>query len=162
MGFIKNSVIGVAGVGITAAGFFALDNTGRDSSGSIVDAGEIGVFSLQVGDCLNDFPSIDELQGGLVSEGLGVPCSTPHQYEVFYETFFDKNDSVLDIESAAGDVCLEQFEGYVGASYRLSSLDFVFFIPSEESWEQGDRELTCLLTSEDGTPLAGSARNSGL
>lgn len=159
MSFKRNSIILVIGLGVIAAVFFALQNVNSDSTSANADT---GVSGLMVGDCLTDIKNIDDLVGGLASDELAADCSTPHLYEVFYKTFFDEGDSSLDIALAADDVCAEQFEGYVGNSKADSSLNIFFFSPSEDSWQRGDRELICLLSTIDGSVLEQSVKDSGL
>jgi hypothetical protein len=154
--WIRNTIVGVSGVGIVSAGALGFDATIRDNSGEIIESGALGVFSLQVGDCLNDL----DFDSEAISEGTGVPCSEPHVYEVYYETFFEG----LDLESikAKGDqVCQDAFESYVGVPYSDSILYYSILHPSPESYQDGDREITCLLVNEDGSPVSGSLKGSG-
>jgi len=155
MSLTRNVITGLLGVGIVSAGALALDNTVRDNAGEIVEAGELGVFSLRVGDCVRDLVGTEYE----VSEGQGVPCSEAHNYEVFYETFF-QDYSIFEINRVAEDVCETPFESYVGIPYEESRYYITFLTPTAQSYEEGDREVTCLLHNEFETVEFGSARNS--
>jgi hypothetical protein len=156
MSWIRNTIVGVAGVGIVSAGTLGFDATVRDDSGDIVESGALGVFSLQVGDCVNDL----DFDADLISEGVGVPCSDPHVYEVYYETFFEGLD-LENIKLKADEACESGFESYVGVPFEESELYYSVLYPSAESYEDGDREVTCLLVTEDGSTLTGSMKGSG-
>jgi hypothetical protein len=156
MGIIRNAIIGVAGIGIVSAGVLAFDSTTRDDAGQIVEAGSIGVFSFEVGDCLNDIDSQDET----VSEALGVPCEEPHYYEVYFETFLE-GETRLAIKDQADDYCLENFNIFVGMQWEDSELNYTSLFPTIESYEEGDREITCMLYRDDERLLIGSAKGTG-
>jgi hypothetical protein len=139
-----------------------LTNADRDSGGAIVDAGTLDADQLQVGDCL-DWP-------GSGSDGVEVfdsvrarPCGEPHDMEVF---------AVLEYPSVSGtsypgdetltdwgfDKCFGGFQQYIGASYQsVPDIDITIFWPSEDSWDQDDRTVHCLMVPyEDGVKLTGS------
>lgn len=62
----------------------------------------------------------------------------------------------------ASDACIDAFEAYVGRPYDESDLDITWYVPSRESWEDGDRSLQCVAIRTDGDPLYQPVRNSGL
>lgn len=156
MSVTRNVITGLAGVGIVSAGVLSLDNTERNSAGEIVEAGQLGVFSVQVGDCLRDLSFTNDE----VSEGLGVPCAEAHIYEVFYETFLE-GSSLSEIGRRAEEICLANFQSYVGTPYNDSRFYSSALVPTAESYDEGDREVTCFLFNENETNEYGSARNSG-
>jgi hypothetical protein len=156
LSWIRNTIVGVSGVGIVSAGVLGFDATVRNDSGEIVESGALGVFSMQVGDCINDI----DFGASEISEGLGVPCSEPHVYEVYYETFLEGLD-LESIKQMADEECLSGFESYVGVPFKESALYYSVLFPSPESYDEGDREITCLLVTEDGSKLTGSMRGSG-
>jgi len=143
--------------------FTSFDDASRDGDGEIVGGGELGVMTLQVGDCFND---PDEL-GDVVYDVAAVPCSEPHDNEVFAvgsvgTVFGDTFPGRETLEQYAYDSCVGSFSTYVGVDYSVSSLGVFTFTPSEESWGDGDREYVCALYSFDLTKLDGSAQNSEL
>lgn len=157
MSIIRNIITGVVGVGIVSAGAWALDNTTRDDTGVIVEAGDLGVFNFAVGDCLTDFPT-----GGSIDKATGTPCTQPHEYEVYAETYLaDESETVpADVSEQTSEFCLSKFEGFVGLSYDASTLEFTSLYPTPDSWAGGDKELTCLITLKDQETLSYSLKNS--
>ena len=114
---------------------------------------------LQVGDCFN-FDASDE-----VSTVDVVSRDSPHLFEVFNNADIDGSTytTVPDGDALNAEIrtaCYDAFTSYVGIPYNDSSYQFRSFQPSASSWAQGDRTITCLITSEDGQPLTGSARNT--
>ena len=146
-------------------GFFtSLDDANRDGSGEIVAAGDLDVMTLQVGDCFDDPEVIDEV----VFDVAAVPCTEAHDNEVFavqsVASDFGGVFPGLDaLEQHGYEFCSGQtFDSYVGASYLDSALEVFSFTPTEESWDQGDREIVCALFRLDFAPLTESAQGSGL
>lgn len=153
-------VAGAVGVGIAVfAGAGAIDdNTTRDDSGAIVESGGLGAFAMHVGDCFNE-PDED-----LVVSVEGVPCSDVHDAEVFAE--HDVSGPVDwpgydHFEEAAWMGCFDRFAPYVANTYADSTLDIAILTPTERSWGQGDRTVTCYLVDYYGDTLVGSAYLSG-
>jgi hypothetical protein len=144
-------------------GFFtSLDDADRDGSGEIVAGGDLDVMTIQVGDCFDD---PDET--GVVYNLDAVPCSQPHDNEVFASVPLAgvwleyPGQSVVDgyaYEQCSGDV----FDEFVGTPYFDSSLDVFTLTPTQESWDQGDREIICALYRLDFDKLTGTARDSRL
>lgn len=105
------------------------------------------VFSIKVGDCLND--------GGATGEVSTVPtiaCSEPHDSEAFASILMDDGDFPGDqaVQDEAVAECTIEFETFVGVDYDSSELDFAYYFPTEESWANGDREILCLIVDPDG------------
>ncbi len=114
--------------------------------------GEGSVFALDVGVCFDD---PEETQG--IEEVELVPCDEPHDNEVY--ATFDLDEEAYPggarVEGAALDGCTEAFPEPVAERYRDTDLAIGVLTPSEDSWEDGDREVVCFLTSPDGL-LTGS------
>ncbi len=135
------------------------DESTRDDAGNVVEAGEVGVFVMQVGDCYEDFES------GLIETLEAQPCAQEHGLEVYAK--FDMPAGVWPgedaVDTAGIDGCYDRFEGYVGASYEVSVFDYTFLSPTEESWSQiDDREIVCVLARIDGEPNLGTAKGSAI
>jgi hypothetical protein len=163
MSWIRNTVIGLSGFALVSAAVSGCGSVSRDDTGEIIDPGEIDVFSFQVGDCLEDldFGSEDEDGESQVTEGIGVPCSEPHVYEVYSQLFFEELE-LEEIMEIYFDECLKDFESYVGVPYEDSSFYIQGLYPTELGYNKfGDREVTCMLMTEEGTPVTGSAKGSG-
>ncbi len=152
----------VAGLGLVGLGYTGLggqDETTRDESGNIVEAGEVGAFRIQLGDCLNGVTT------GLVESMEGVPCTSPHDVEVYYAfNLPDSGDSYPGdavTGELAGEACYNAFAGFVGKDYESSIYEISSLSPSADSWEQlDDREVLCLIMNYDGTKKTGSALNT--
>lgn len=157
MSIVRNIITGVVGVGIVSAGAWALDETTRNDQGAIVESGELGVFSFVVGDCITGLDAAGEIESA-----TGVPCTDPHEYEVYSETFLtDSSETVpADIETQADEYCYSQFSSFVGLDYESSKLDFTYIYPTEESWAGGDKEITCMITAENQATISESLKNA--
>ncbi len=131
----------------------------RDAqSGEIVGGGTTDVFTLSVGDCLNDESSSEE-----VSEVPTVPCSEPHQYEVYGEVTLTGDEWPGDeaVTQQADDGCSAQFQPFTGIAYEDSTLEFNYYTPTKGSWEEmDDRLVTCVIFDTAATTgsLAGAVR----
>lgn len=131
----------------------------RDEAGQVTSDSSIDIFELKVGDC----KLADDASGTELSEAKVVPCGDPHDEEIFYE--FDLPEGELPaadaIEQSVWETCDPQFESFVGISEVDSALSYAFFAPTADGWAQlDDRTVQCVLYSEDGTTLEGSAKGS--
>jgi hypothetical protein len=144
--------------------FTTLADADRGDSGSIVEAGDLDVMSLQVGDCFDDADNLDEV----VFEVAAVPCTGAHDNEVFSlqslgASFGDTYPGEDALSEYTYGVCSgTTFDSYVGSSYVDSSLEVFTFTPTQDSWDDGDREFVCALYRLDFGKLTGTARGSGL
>src|SRR5215510_8685518 len=132
----RNWIIGIAmAVGVSAC------MAERDETGAIVAEGGVDAFQVRVGDCFDDGSTFDDEN---VNSVPGVPCSDPHDNEVY--AVFDvamttfPGDAMSDM---AHEGCLQRFEAFVGTDYESSSLDIATLYPSAESWRENDREVVC-------------------
>jgi hypothetical protein len=135
------------------------DSTTRDDEGAIVEGGELGAFSIQVGDCLG------AAESSQIETVEGIPCDEPHRYEVYHgfalEIADDSFPGASVIEPAAESGCLEAFTSFVGVPLEQSIYQFVTITPTVDSWERSDdREVLCLLGLLDQTDKTGSARDT--
>lgn len=119
----------------------------------VVDEG-VDVFSIVVGDCLDDAEVPDE-----VTRIEIVDCAKPHDSEVFARstatgTTFPGADALEDslVEFCRGDA----FTEFVGIPFMDSRFGTRGYFPTAESWANGDRELLCTLVDEGGERLTGS------
>lgn len=150
----------VAGVAVFAGvGAFG-DDTTRNDQGAITEAGGLGAFVIQEGDCMN-LPS-----ESLVQSVEGLPCGQSHDAEVYslYDMAAASSAYPGDeaVNNAAVDGCLQRFHAFVGVAYEQSALDVYYLHPTEDSWDgYDDREVVCMVTTMDGSQLTGSMRGSG-
>ncbi|MEM7414097.1 MAG: septum formation family protein [Gemmatimonadota bacterium] len=134
--FVPVAIVGLAAaIGLTRA-------AERGADGAIIEAGQLSAFEVQVGDCFDD----EAFSASEISEIPAIPCSTPHDNEV-YATFdvsaeeFPGDD---EIDWMASEGCYERFEAAIGKSYEDSVIDFTTMYPSSGSWKNGDREVVCI------------------
>jgi hypothetical protein len=125
----------------------------RDAdSGEVTGGGEIDVFTLSVGDCMSDTGTEEEVYDVPVT-----PCDEPHDYEVYYDFSLPDGEYVEDdVYAAAEDGCYNEFAAFVGLSYEESALDFSYFAPTQESWEQGDDRIVSCFVGDPSTQTTGS------
>jgi hypothetical protein len=138
----------------------AITNADRDDSGAIVGEGNIDAFHMRVGDCFDNSSAFEEE----VSELPGVPCSQPHDYETFavFDVSIDSYPSEESMIELAYDSCLERFDPFVGTDYDSSILEIITLYPTDESWQQDDREIVCALYDMNDEKLVGSTQGSGI
>ena len=105
--------------------------------------------TFEVGECVVS----DEL---LTGEDLGVvqtvDCTEPHDAEVYavVDSQLEEFDEQARWEEADA-YCFSQFEGYVGTTYYDTPLyiSVTTVTPGQEGWELGDRQIACLVLSEN-------------
>jgi len=135
------------------------DETTRDSAGQIVEGGDLGAFTIKVGDCLG---------GGVTGEiesVQGVPCDQPHQSEVYHSFAVPEGDGTFPgteaMQDQADEGCLGAFQGFVGLDYDSSIYEISTITPTAESWAQlEDREVLCLIGQAEGTLTTGTAKGT--
>ena len=160
---MKNYIVGGLVV-LGAAIYGASTSVERDESGAIIGSGNVGAFSIRQGDCFNDAESLggDDSE---VSSVAGVPCSEPHDNEVYavFDVSIAEYPGIESMNEIAFDQCLVKFEGFVGRDYESSSLDIGTLYPTASSWSvDGDREVICTVFDVEYQRLSGTARDSGL
>ena len=155
-----SSVVGVVAV-LALAGCSTPAEPERDEAGAVVATEEAAdVFSLAVGDCTNDSGETE----GEVTTVEAVPCDGPHDNEAYHAEDLPDGDYPGDdaVFTSADEICLREFEPFVGLSYEESRLAYFPYTPTQDSWEQGgDREVLCLVYDTAGEPLTGTAAGLG-
>lgn len=137
-------------------------NPGSGSNGNIGnnEAGiTVSVFDIKIGDCFAE-PSENEF----IEEITLTDCDEPHDNEVYAFGQYPADEDAEfpaedDLDDFANDFCTAEFEDYVGIPYSDSIYYFTYFQPTEMSWEDGDREIVCILYDLDGK-TEGSKQNS--
>lgn len=117
--------------------------------GAIVASGEVDVFGVRVGDCLD--LDATEATAAQITDLAAVPCTQPHRHEVFHVgdvAGFDVYPGPSELSSTSDGQCLGAFEDYVGVPYLDSDVQFTYLYPSLASWQdEEDREIVCILVS---------------
>lgn len=139
----------------------------QSMSSDAVDQGDLdtSVYDLAVGDCFDD-PSIFSGDDSEILGVASVACDEPHDAEVYALVDLPDGDGASypgddEVFDRADDLCFEEFEPFVGAAYDDSSLDFIYYVPGADSWDEGDRSVACMVVDMDGEPLTGSMEGSG-
>ncbi|WP_370250077.1 septum formation family protein [Nocardioides sp.] len=150
--------------GLSGCGLFEDDEPGEVTS----------VFEVGVGTCLRGPTEVT----ADITEVDTVPCTEPHTQEAYALVTYEATgataaasgdpQAALDADLYPGEqvltdfangVCAERFTDYVGRSYLDSALFFSFLTPTPRSWEEGDRQVLCVLT-DPGRPLTASLKGA--
>lgn len=109
-------------------------------------------FNLQVGDCVDQVPAVDE---GVVDVTL-VDCSAAHRAEVYQRVPIPVDAAVTDI---ANQRCTEALAAY---TRRPADFTISYLIDSNQDRTAANplpSTVICLLQAAGGAPLSTSARN---
>lgn len=125
----------------------AIALTGCSLLTEALNGGESDVFTIKVGDCLND-----DASGGEISTVPVVDCDEPHDTEIYASILMDGDEYPGESETVdfADEACYNEFEDFVGTSYEESLYSYATLYPTAESWENfGDREVLCRIALAD-------------
>lgn len=112
------------------------------------------VFSIAVGDCLNDAGVPDEVTTLPI-----VDCAEPHDSEVFarLEVTGAAFPGAAELQQELVEYCRgDVFTAFIGVAFADSRYGTRGYFPTEESWANGDRELLCTVVDESGAQLTGT------
>ncbi len=122
------------------------------------------VADLAIGDCFNGGGEAE-----LVETVDVVDCGEAHDFEVYARPLHPGSGAYPGVDAMfawADEQCWDAFAPYVGASFEQSELFFTNFIPTDDSWDQGNRRATCMLHRFDEgfeiVPSVGSYRDTGV
>ena len=79
---MKNFLV-YALIGLGVIAYNVATEADRDGSGAIIDGGSVDAFTIRMGDCFDNTRSLASDEAGEVSSLPGVPCSEPHDNEVY-------------------------------------------------------------------------------
>jgi hypothetical protein len=138
------------------AGCLALSASAWAQSPGALEGQRTSLYSLEIGHCFSGIATGADGNGEVVV----VDCARPHVFEVFhvFNLAGEAYPGQAQVEARANLECARAFQGYVGVSYIDSRLAMVYLTPDAESWAL-DREVVCLLQSQNMSPRTGSARN---
>ena len=151
---------GLAIVGVVLGGFWTAIVTliivlGVNGTFDAERLGTVGqVSSTEVGSCL-----LDPHAGG--ATWTVSDCSAAHDAEVYfvYPMRSQQWPGSDEVSATADSVCLDAFEGYTGELWDDSDHDYDFFVPDEQEWDNGERQVVCVIRPGiPGDDLVGSAR----
>ena len=134
------------------------DEPERDESGDVTEATDADAFSIRVGDCLE---TMDWGAEGFSTVPV-IPCAEAHESEVYASFDLPDGDYPGDesVATQADEYCYGEFSGFVGVAWEDSAFDYGYLSPSPESWEQGDREVLCMIMDPAGL-TTGSLSGAG-
>ncbi|MDR1265169.1 MAG: septum formation family protein [Propionibacteriaceae bacterium] len=144
-----------------ACSLFQKDDADRDPEGNVTQAGEVNVFSIKVGDCL-DLASFGGASDDTVESMGVVPCGDPHDGEVIKEitlTELDQYDEYT-VQELASDACYDAMDEIVGGD-DWAGLSYTTLYPTSGSWADGDRLVDCIAAADEPT-LTSSVVGLGL
>lgn len=144
--FYRPPLLGLGGLLFVLAGYLLF----QGDSGRFVE-------DLSVGDCFQIPAEIEVVTVEIVS------CEEPHDVEVYAVKQLDQGTDepypgLFALDESSFTVCVDDFEDFVGSPYEDSILDVFWFSPTPESWEEGDRLVTCSVTRLDFQRSVGTAR----
>ena len=147
--------IGVVVVVLAVGWYFSAR---RDDSGQITDGGTLQVTDLRIGDCF----ALPDPDAAEVDEVDAKPCTETHQYELFHvgDVAGSEYPSDAAIEAFLTEECIPSFNTYVGMEYDISVLDFIYFTPTTEGWDDGDHSVQCAAFDPNNAQLTSSVRNA--
>jgi hypothetical protein len=147
----------LSGCGLLGPG----NSTEGDPDGSVTAGDQdADVFSIRVGDCLNDAGAT-----GAVRTAPIVSCDEPHDSEAFASFQLDDGDFPGDDEvlEAGRQLCYDAFETFVGVVDENSIYSYTSYVPTAGSWtDRGDREVLCTIYDPSGEQVTGTLENIGM
>jgi hypothetical protein len=95
---------------------------------------------LRVGDCFDlkhPYAEIEHVKA--------VPCTTEHEFELFYVGAMGKRSHpTLDaFADYVVEYCDPAFGDYIGKAPDDSALDYDWLVPTDDAWRSGDRTVQC-------------------
>ena len=155
------AVASIAAAGLLLSGCSILNQltntTPRDASGTpTAENDNADVFSIKVGDCLNDATA-----SGTVTTTPIVPCSKPHDSEAYKSILMKDGDFPGEeaVKTQADQGCADAFPDFVGIPYDDSKLSISYYFPTSDSWSNGDREILCTIY-DDGVKTTGTLKDA--
>ncbi|MBW3666551.1 MAG: septum formation family protein [Actinobacteria bacterium] len=132
----------------------------RSEGGAITEEGRVSALDVEVGDCFDDPDDF-----GAITSVEAIPCDQLHDNEVFALPQHPAGPSEPypgddALNSYAEEACVEAFADYVGIPYEESVFPLGTISPGADTWEDGDREIICILYDPGLEKLEGSMRGA--
>ena len=125
----------------------------RNSAGAVTASASTNAFAIKIGDCTG------KLATGTIEGADLLPCDQKHYYEVYAAS--QMTDADFPGNEATGEqaekVCKDEFIAFIGVTPSKSKYEQFYLSPTAESWTLGDREILCLVGSDNGG-ISGSLR----
>lgn len=121
--------------------------------------------ALAVDECIA--PDVGDITPVTPAEMAPVPCTSPHRSQVFAQAAAGVEDAPFPGDAAvdrqADMFCYGAgFEDFVGTEYDESTLWASAHVPTEQTWAEGHRHVTCFVHPPGNEPTTGTYRDSGL
>jgi hypothetical protein len=115
----------------------------------------VAADDLKVGDC---FTTTDKTTIQTVDS---QPCTQSHNAEVIFvgEYSGDSYPISLSLDRYIEESCVPAFESYVGRAVGSEpELSIGYFYPSRDSWNSGNKTITCYVSQPDESPMTESLK----
>jgi hypothetical protein len=116
------------------------------------------VATLDVGACVNGVA-----EGQVITAIDPVSCTAPHDNEIVGSATYPDGPAhpgQAALETFAATPCVAAFNAYVGGDFQTSSLAMLPIVPTEATWAKGDRAITCVVLTHDGSKLTTSVKGT--
>ncbi|ACQ81892.1 hypothetical protein Bcav_3650 [Beutenbergia cavernae DSM 12333] len=115
---------------------------------------EVRDVDIDLGNCIDDLENP-------VSPGtfLHVPCAQPHHAEVVAEYTITEPDfpGTDAVQQQADDFCSTEVPEALPTEIDRTNLTVYYLYPTQTTWDDGDRIISCFVLGKDDTRLVGSA-----
>jgi len=144
------------------------DGTRSPTAGGQSPGEVIAHYNLGLDDCFDRAESL--VSGRQRATTTRLPCSRPHLFQVFGRLDHpaeasDPYPGDTAMEDFALQSCYRMFEQWAGSAYETSALEIEVITPVLSDFSDATypyRGIHCLVRRDDGAPLVGTARGSGL
>jgi hypothetical protein len=143
---------GMAIAGLVLSGLWALGIVALVVFLLLFDKGTVSATEVKAGDCLKELPA-----SGLVITVDTAPCGEPHAGEIFSVMTMPDGDfpGQFAIEEYQNK-CAPELADYSPEAAEDADVGLFVLYPSEDSWGQGDRTVTCIATTD--SPRTGALK----
>ncbi|HEV8488166.1 MAG TPA: septum formation family protein [Candidatus Limnocylindrales bacterium] len=120
-----------------------------------------GADALRVGDCFEEPTGVE-----VVDDVQHHPCGENHDSEVIFVGEHPAANGAAPLSDAGyrewiGANCLPAFTAYTGVDLMAQEvLDVGYFVPTSDSWGDGDRTVICYVVRVDGAQMTQSVRTA--
>lgn len=142
---VRLSILGlvvVVGVGIWA--YNRSQQASVSSNGQVTKNGDLGVFSLKVGNCFND-PG----QGADVASVTAIVCDQSHDAQVIgIGTLTESSADSPAVTTDANTQCQNFASSSAVDQTKVSTnAQIIYFTPDDTAWANGERTLICAINT---------------
>lgn len=143
---------GMAIAGLVLSGLWVLGIVALVVFLVLFDKGTVSATEVKAGDCLKELPA-----SGLVVTVDTAPCGEPHAGEIFSVMTMPDGDfpGQFAIEEYQNK-CAPELADYSPEAAEDADVGLFVLYPSEDSWGQGDRTVTCIATTD--SPRTGALK----